>query len=60
MNSDNREFMRTTIGDTMVVIYTEVSGHAKETAYEKVRRLILRDAERLNLPDENIAVSSHN
>lgn len=33
------------IGDTMYIIENTVSDDARETAYEKVRRLILHDTE---------------
>ena len=36
-----------TIGDTTYIIEYAVSNHAKETVYEKLKRLILNDAENL-------------
>ena len=34
-----------TIGDTLYITEYAVSDHARETAYEKLKRLILSDAE---------------
>ena len=34
-----------TIGDTLYITEYAVSDHARETAYEKLKRLILNDAE---------------
>ena len=36
-----------TIGDTLYITEYAVSDHARETAYEKLKRLILNDAESL-------------
>ena len=36
-----------TIGDTLYITEYAVSDHARETAYEKLKRLILNDVESL-------------
>lgn len=44
------------IGDTLFTVISVQSEHAKETAYEKVRKLIMNHASDVT---ENISVSSH-
>ena len=44
------------IGDTLFTVISVQSEHAKETAYEKVRKLIMNHASDIT---ENISVSSH-
>ena len=39
--------VRKTIGDTLYITEYAVSDHARETAYEKLKRLILNDVESL-------------
>ena len=52
------------IGDTLYVVRSRTSTTANETAYEKVRRLILDDAEKAQrtLPEtlDKSSVLSHN
>ena len=45
MQEDRAAVVKTVIGDTMYIIENAVSDDARETAYEKVRRLILHDTE---------------
>ena len=45
MAKDRETVVETVIGDTMYIIENAVSDDARETAYEKVRRLILHDTE---------------
>ena len=45
MAKDRESVVETVIGDTMYIIENTVSDDARETAYEKVRRLILHDTE---------------
>ena len=45
MQEDRAAVVKTVIGDTMYIIENTVSDDARETAYEKVRRLILHDTE---------------
>ena len=45
MAKDREAVVKTVIGDTMYIIENAVSDDARETAYEKVRRLILHDTE---------------
>ena len=45
MQEDRAAVVKTVIGDTMFIIENAVSDDARETAYEKVRRLILHDTE---------------
>ena len=45
MADDKTAVVETVIGDTMYIIENTVSDDARETAYEKVRRLILHDTE---------------
>ena len=45
MNESNPEVVKTVIGDTIFIIENAISDDARETAYEKVRRLILHDTE---------------
>ena len=45
MKEDRSAVVETVIGDTMFIIENTVSNDARETAYEKVRRLILHDTE---------------
>ena len=45
MAEDRAAVVETVIGDTMYIIENTVSDDARETAYEKVRRLILHDTE---------------
>ena len=45
MAEDKTAVVETVIGDTMYIIENTVSDDARETAYEKIRRLILHDAE---------------
>ena len=45
MAEDKTAVVETVIGDTMYIIENAVSDDARETAYEKVRRLILHDTE---------------
>ena len=45
MQEDKAAVVKTVIGDTMFIIENAVSDDARETAYEKVRRLILHDTE---------------
>ena len=45
MAEDKTAVVETVIGDTMYIIENTVSDDARETAYEKVRRLILYDTE---------------
>ena len=44
------------IGDTLFTVISVQSEHAKETAYEKVRKLIMNHASDVT---ENISLSSH-
>lgn len=43
MDNNNSVLFTRTIGDTTYVVMTEVSENAKETAYEKVKKLILNE-----------------
>lgn len=43
------------IGDTLYIIESAVSKAAKETAYDKLKRLILSDTEVQKYPDGSIA-----
>ena len=43
--TDRAAVVKTVIGDTMFIIENAISDDARETAYEKVRRLILHDTE---------------
>ena len=45
MQEDRAAVVKTVIGDTMFIIENAISDDARETAYEKVRRLILHDTE---------------
>lgn len=45
MAEDKTAVVETVIGDTMYIIENAFSDDARETAYEKVRRLILYDTE---------------
>ena len=45
MQEDRAAVAKTVIGDTMFIIENATSDDARETAYEKVRRLILHDTE---------------
>lgn len=45
MAKDREAVVETVIEDTMYIIENTVSDDARETAYEKVRRLILHDTE---------------
>ena len=45
MNEGNPEVVEKVIGDTVYIIENAVSEDARETAYEKVRRLILHDTD---------------
>ena len=45
MQEDRAAVVETVIGDTMYIIENTVSDDARETAYEKIRRLILHDTE---------------
>lgn len=45
MAEDKTAVVETVIGDTMYIIENTVSDDARETAYEKIRRLILHDTE---------------
>ena len=45
MNEGNPEVVEKVIGDTVYIIENAVSEDARETAYEKIRRLILHDTE---------------
>ena len=45
MAEDKTAVVETVIGDTMYIIENTVSDDARETAYEKVRRLILHDTD---------------
>ena len=45
MQEDRATVVKTVIGDTIFIIENAISDDARETAYEKVRRLILHDTE---------------
>ena len=45
MSKDREAVVETVIGDTIYIIENAVSDAARETAYEKIRRLILHDTE---------------
>ena len=45
MNESNPEVVEKVSGDTVYIIENAVSEDARETAYEKVRRLILHDTD---------------
>ena len=45
MAEDKTAVVETVIGDTIYIIENAVSDAARETAYEKIRRLILHDTE---------------
>ena len=45
MAEDKTAVVETVIGDTMYIIENTVSDDARETAYEKIQRLILHDTE---------------
>ena len=45
MQEDRAAVVKTVIGDTMFIIENAISDDARETAYEKVSRLILHDTE---------------
>ena len=45
MAKDREAVVETVIGDTIYIIENAVSDAARETAYEKIRRLILHDTE---------------
>ena len=42
-------FMKKTIGDTTYIVESDVSTDARETVYEKLKKLILQDPDRHNL-----------
>ncbi len=45
------------IGDTIYIVRTSTSANANETAFEKVRRLILDDAKKAqNNPQKELAI----
>jgi len=45
MDKENVSVIKKTIGDTVYIIENTISESAKETAYDKVKRLILNDAD---------------
>ena len=45
MNENTPVVTKKRIGDTIYIIENVISKTAKETAYEKVRRLVLKDTE---------------
>ena len=42
-----KSVIKKTIGDTTYIVENVISEHARETAYQKVKRLILNDADSL-------------
>ena len=49
MDKDPVSIAKKTIGDTLYIVESVVSETAKETAYEKLKRLILSDVENQKL-----------
>lgn len=49
MNEDITFTTEKVIGDTIYIVESAVSAEAKETAYDKVKKLILGDADRHKL-----------
>ena len=45
MQENTPDVITKTIGDTVYIIENVISENAKETAYEKVKRLILNDTD---------------
>ncbi len=49
LENDKTWVTQTKIGDTTYIIESTVSKDARETAYDKVKKLILNDPDRRNL-----------